>query len=660
MDFDVYRQITNQMINEEQILVPFSPANEASVQDIVQALTYASTEYYNGRSVVTDHVYDTLLERLRGLEPDNPFLAQVGVPPPKHRGECAHGCHMGSQHHITGNDAIEQFRNWMERRSEEVFWSLKLDGSSVSLRYENGKLTQVLTRGDGIKGMDITANAMKWSGIPKSIPMSDTVYVRCEVMLPLTAWKQHFFDESEPTNARNVGNGIICRAKDPDNANQFIVPFGLSVSMENLPATDMKQMFQLMVSWGFQVPVSGFCRGFAHVRHAFRQVMEERDSYPLMIDGVVFSELNLRDIELAGFTDNRPNAQVAVKFPTERRQTKVTNIVLSMGHTGAIIPTAELETVHLAGTNVSRALLNNFTYMEQDLGGIGIGDTVELEKGGDIIPHIVQVVERQGQPFPKPTNCPWCNSVLEMDGRRLKCMNDECDGKVLKQIKNWITKTGIKHLGDVYIQALVNRGIISRIPDLYAITLANLQGVQTDDDRALGMKRASTIMGEINKTRTMTVDVFMSALGITSLGLERAQKSGLKKVEEWMGASQNQMRAIFGDNLGVEIHASIQRKQELISSLLEHIEILPYTPPEAKGDALKDVGICFSTCRPTNDEKAFIESQGSIIQSGVSAKTKILVMKNPDEVTTKTQAAQKHGTTIISYEHFQNIIKQYN
>lgn len=656
---DLLLEIANPMNDEAQILAPFSPSNPTSMEQMIYALRYASEQYYNGRSVVSDIVYDALVERLRGLDPTHPFLAQVGAPPPKHRGECVHGCHMGSQHHISGDDAIQIFKHWMQKRSEEIFWSVKVDGSSVALRYEHGILNQALTRGDGSKGMDITANAVKWCGIPNKIPMGGTIYVRVEAMLPIPVWKEHFFDASEPTNPRNVGNGIICRAKDPDEANQYIVPYGLSISMENAPTKTMADMFRLMQDWGFAVPAHGSCQGYDHARHAFQQVMNDRDSMDLMIDGVVFSVLNLAEVERAGFTDNRPNGQVAVKFPTERKTTTISNIVLSMGHTGAIIPTAEFEPVFLAGTTVARALLNNFVYMENDLGGIGIGDTVEIEKGGDIIPHIVRVVERVGGLYHKPSECPWCNTHLVEDGRRLKCPNDDCDGKVLKQIKNWITKTGIKELGDVYLQALIDKGIVSRIPDLYNLSLSNLQGVATGEDRNLGMKRATTILNEINKTRTLGCDVFMSALGITNLGLERAQKSGYKKIEEWCSASSNELQGIFGDNLGIQIHASIQRKQSLIRDLLTLIEVLPYYSVEAKGDALAGVGICFSTVRATKEEKAFIESQGGEVQSGVSAKTKMLVVKDPEASTAKTQQAKKAGVPIISYDHFQTVISKF-
>lgn len=648
-------------MDETAILAPFSNQSSYSTEDIAQALSYASEQYYHGRSVVSDLSYDRMLEKLRQINPEHPFLAQVGSPPPKHRGEVKHRCYMGSQHHINGDDAIDQFSTWCQKwcSNENVHWSLKIDGSSVALIYEDRQLVQAITRGDGFVGMDITANARKWNGIPLTIPYAGMVAVRVEAALPVDVWHSQFFDASEPTNPRNVGNGIICRSEDPDHANQHIVPVALSCRMDDPPFNTMSEMFGLLESFGFEVPDNGVAVNWQHVRSIYNEILGSRERLRYQIDGIVWSVTNIMEVERAGYTDNRPNGQVALKFPTERKTTKVTNISLSMGHTGAIIPTADLEPVFLAGTKVSRALLNNFVYMQSDLGGIGIGDTVEVEKGGDIIPHIVRVVERAGQMYYVPNECPWCASALVQDGRRLKCPNDDCDGKLLRRFKNWVTKVGIKHLGDVYIQALINRGIISSIPDLYHLTLANLQGVTTDSDRALGIKRAQTIMLEINKTRSMTCDVFMSALGITNLGLERAQKSGLRSLEEWVSVSEDRLSSIFGPELGPQIYRSINDKKTLILSLSECIEVNPYIPVEARGNMLQGIAFCFSTCRPTKEEKAFVESQGGEVVSGVSANTKLLVVKDPTKITTKTQQAQKHGTKVISYEWFQAMIKKH-
>lgn len=656
------------MTDEAKILTPFDPSQSASLDDIVAALSYASTEYYNGRSVVADVTYDALLERLKGLEPEHPFLSQVGAPPPEHRGEVRHIQHMGSQHHINGDTAMEQFESWIAARSGklafDLMWSHKLDGSSVSLIYQGGQLQQAITRGDGQVGMDITANARNWNHIPLRIPQKGLVAVRVEACLPLAQWRERFFDESEPTNARNVGNGIICRGSDPDNDNQYITPYGLDLMIDGDIKLRLDETFAELSRMGFLLPPNGLIKGFKHAKHIFTQTLAERDDLALMIDGIVYG-VNDRAVAAStghhNKTDDRPNWMVAVKFPTERKTTTLTNIALSIGHTGAIIPTAEFESVHLAGTSVARALLNNFVYMQADLGGINVGDTVEIEKGGDIIPHITKVVERGPHgAYQVPTECPWCGSTLVQDGRRLLCVNDECEGKILKQAANWRSKAGIKHLGDATLKTLIDNQIISRVPDIYRVTESNLIGAVNEDDRAVGLKNAQRIMNEINKTRTMTSDVFLSALGITNLGLSRAQATGYKTVNDWLNASESDLQGHLGEVVGSQVFHSIERKEGLITELVGLIEVRPYLPPEAHGDALKDKTFCFSTCRPTAEEKAFVEAQGGKIKSGVDRNLTALVVKDPSKSTTKTKTAEKYDVKVIAYEKFQDWIQRWS
>lgn len=664
---DVLLEIAN-VTDEALILQPFDPSKSASQDAMLAALQYASTEYYNGRSVVADTTYDALLVRFKALAPDHPFLAQVGAPPPEHRGEVQHIQHMGSQHHINGDDAMEQFKSWINARSGKVavdlMWSHKLDGSSVSLTYQNGQLVRAVTRGDGNVGMDITQNARNWSSIPLRIPQKGLVAVRVEACLPLAVWREHFFDESEPTNARNVGNGIICRGSDPNNDNQHIIPYGLDLMVDGNIELKLSDTFDQLSRMGFETPPHGIVQGHQHAKHIFKQTLEERDKLPLMIDGIVYGVNDRAVAASTGHhtkTDDRPNWMVAVKFPTERKTTKLTNIALSIGHTGAIIPTAEFDSVHLAGTKVARALLNNFVYMQADLGGINVGDTVEIEKGGDIIPHITKVVERGPHgAYQVPTECPWCGSTLVQDGRRLLCVNDECEGKILKQASNWRAKAGIKELGESTLKTLIDNQIISRVPDIYRITEANLIGAVGGDDRAMGLKTAQKIMVEINKSRTMTADVFMSALGITNLGLSRAQATGYKTVNEWLNASESDLRAKLGEAIGSQVYHSIERKTGLIHELAELIEIRPYLPPEAHGDALKGKTFCFSTCRPTPEEKAFIEAQGGKIKSGVDKELTALVVKDPNKSTTKTKTAEKYNVKVIAYDKFQEWMQRWS
>lgn len=656
------------MTDEALILAPFDPSKSASESDMLKALEYASSQYYNGRSVVADTTYDALLSRFKELAPDHPFLGQVGAPPPEHRGEVTHIQHMGSQHHINGDDAMEQFKDWLKPRSGptayDILWSHKLDGSSVSLLYQGGQLQRAITRGDGQVGMDITKNAREWKHIPLSIPHKGLVAVRVEACLPLADWREYFFDESEPTNARNVGNGIICRGSDPENDNQYIIPYGLDLMIDGDIKLKLSDTFAELDRLSFQLPPHGIIKSYQHAKHAYTQIMAERDNLPLMIDGIVYGIDDRAVAASTGHhtkTDDRPNWQVAVKFPTERKTTRVLKIALSIGHTGAIIPTAELETVHLAGTRVSRALLNNFVYMASDLGGINVGDTVEIEKGGDIIPHITKVVERGGNgTFNAPTHCPWCGSELVQDGRRLLCVNDECEGKILKQASNWRTKAGIKHLGDATLKTLIDANIISRVPDIYRVTESNLIGAVKEDDRAVGLKAAQKIMVEINKTRVMTCDVFMSALGITNLGQSRAQSAGLKTVNEWISANEADLQQRLGEAIGSQVFESIRKKGDFIKEMVTLIEVRPYIPPEAHGDALKGKTFCFSTCRPSAEEKAFLEAQGGKIKSGVDRALTALIVKDPNKSTTKTQTAEKYSIKVISYEAFQQWMQRWS
>jgi len=507
----------------------------ASLRDRILKARHAY--YYSGKPIMGDAEYDALEDRLRLLAPSDPLFALVGspVPPDSILTKARHSIPMGSQNKVNSE---AEFRTWAEKSEGSAFHaSLKGDGASAAAYYEDGLLRRVISRGDGEVGEDITANAIRFKGLPAwagTAGLGFTGAVRFEVILTVADWTA--IDPARSKNPRNAGNGIMGRKNGDQSEYLSAYAFDLDESSRGGPrglSTEHEKARRL-AELGFNLMPQKLCATVEEAVAYFEEVTAKRESLPFWIDGVVFrmNDLDLQD--RLGVTSGRPKGQIAWKFDSSGAQTKLIGVVISGGHTGSIVPTGQLQPVDIGGTTVSSVSLVNFDEIRRlDL---AVGDSVWVIKANDIIPKIVQVTARppERQPIQVPSSCPFCRASVGWrinsgggEGAILECKSASCPKKLSGKIGRWISSLDILGIGDVVLEALIEQLHIEDAADLYTLhrrfeALAAMS-THAERDLRLGDKRTASILAAIEAKRILSLGQFLGSLGIEHLGKRRVE-----------------------------------------------------------------------------------------------------------------------------------------
>ena len=634
------------------------------INQIINALDKADNAYYNsGKALMSDADYDKLKEKLLKLSPGHPRLSKVGSKVEAHRSEVKLLMHMGSQNKASTD---EEFFTWYNKIGGTVSISDKQDGSSMEIVYENGKLNRVSSRGDGTIGLDITQNAMLWSNLPKTVDVDGQLIVRAEAYMKISVWKANFPGTDNP---RNIANGIVSRKTDNEKDNRLIIIAAFDIVHPTDEYISQFEKYYALRKLGFDVVRNFTASTVDGIKKIREQYVEERSNLNFEIDGMVVAYNDLAMQEKLGYSDNgtRPNGQIAWKFETAKGKTIVKGMTITMGSTGAIIPTIELEPIFVGGITISNVLQNNFDYIK-DL-DLNIGDEIEVERAGDVIPHVNKVITKHSiGPYPCPTHCFICNSPLEKvklvdgeEGRAIICVNIACPGRKVELIRNWIKKTGIKYAGDEVLTALTNgnNAIVNRISDLYKLTIDQLKDLNIGNG-VLGKSNATKIMMEIEKTRIIDIDLFIGSLGIKFLGRAMAKHIGYGTAQEFIDADVDDLatKDNMGANKARDMKDSINKFKDIIIELQTYVKINQVQKKVINQNAkYANVTMCFTGIRPTDAERDQMEKVGIIEKSSVSKGLTYLVQKSKDSTSGKTEKALSYGTKILGYNEFQEMIK---
>lgn len=630
--------------------------------------------YYNlGEPLLSDAEYDSLEDELRRLVPDDPLFQQVGAPVSADSilTKARHAMPMGSQNKVNSE---AEFRAWLARCGDGALHaSLKGDGASAAAYYRDGQLSQVISRGDGLVGEDITANAIRFKGLPAWAGFSGAV--RFEVILTVEDWAR--VDPARSKNPRNAGSGIMGRKNGFQSDHLSAFAFDIDEVRGGIPvrfATESEKI-QRLTELGFMVMPGRQCETADQAVAWFRQVTAERDRLDFWIDGVVMKLESIAQQEALGVTAGRPKGQVAWKFDSAGAETVLEDVVISGGHTGALIPTAKLRPVEIGGTTVSSASLANFDEIARL--DVAVGDSVWLIKANDIIPKIVRVTERapDRRPIAVPTACPFCGGAV---GRRrmtsgesgviLECQNPACEKKSSGKINRWIASLDIQGIGDSVLEAMLDRFGIEDASGLYALRergaeLAEMI-INTDKSIRLGEKRAQSILDAIDATRTLTLAQFLGSLGIDHLGIRRveliiaAAGGALDTLEDWRcGRLRDPAMAEQAGvpNLGAAIQDGIDAMAPLIDRLLANgVEILPPQRDLPESDDSPRLTVCISGKLPSGlhkgDYEAPLEAAGMRLVDTVTRELNLLVLADPNSTSSKAAKARKLGIEVISEE----------
>lgn len=642
--------------------------------------------YYSGEPIMSDAEYDSLEDELRLLAPDDAVLALVGAPISADAmlNKARHAMPMGSQGKVNSED---EFRNWCAKSGIKVIHaSLKGDGASAAAYYLDGRLVQVISRGDGIVGEDISANALRFKGLLAWVDTKAGGFsgaVRFEVILTADDWIK--VDPARSTNPRNAGTGIMRRKNGHQSDCLTIFAFDLDetrggISVEFRTETEKTER---LAELGFNVISHVRCENADEAVGYFQKIAQTRDVLPFWIDGVVMKINDIAQQVELGVTGGKPKGQVAWKFDSVGVETVLEGVVVSGGHTGVLYPTAQLRPVEIGGTTVSNASLANYDEIARL--DVAIGDSVWVVKANDIIPKIIRVTHRPGtrKPIQIPTICPFCGSEVGRrrtiggeDGVLIECRDASCPNKSSGKIRRWIASLDIQGIGDVVLDALLDRFELEDAADLYTLRdrapeFAELI-MNSDKETRLGEKRTNTILDAIDATRTLTMSQFLGSLGIDHLGKRRvelmigAADGALDTLDDWRsGRLRDTALAEKAGvpNIGGQIQDAIDSTAPLIDKLLAAgVTVLPTVRGEQMPGAAPNKTVCISGKLPSGlkktDYEESLRAAGYELVDTVTKGLDYLVLADPGSTSSKADKARKFGIEVISEDRLVQIVEQ--
>ena len=653
------------------------------IDELTSILKKANYEYYNlDNPSITDQEYDKYLRELINLEEKYPEYADPNSPTKRVGGEAIdkfqkvrHAIPMISLSNVFNEEEIRDFDKRIRNAGfkPEYVCELKIDGLSVSLHYEHGKLKFAATRGDGIIGEDITHNVKTIKTVPLDLGRDIDIEVRGEIyMNKATLEKINRERESKGEvklqNVRNAAAGSI-RQLDPKVAAKrhldtwiYHLPnpldYGISTHYDAL---------KYMKDLGFKVnPASKLVKDVDGILDFIREYTEKRSSLPYEIDGIVIKVNDIRMQQELGSTVKYPRWATAYKFPAEEVLTKLVDIKFTVGRTGQVTPNAVLEPVLVMGSTIRRATLHNEDYCRSlDL---RIGDVVSIKKAGDVIPEVVEAkLERRigtEKPFHMITTCPICGSTLVKKGNvDYFCVNDNCPKKNIESLIHYASRNAmnIDGLGDEIIEDFYNEGFVRTIPDFYHLSEHKEDIIELE---GYGLKKVTNLLLAIEESKQNSVERLIFGLGISGIGSKNAKllASTYKDMEHLSNATYEELIEIkdIGDVLARNIVNFFANPNniELINTLEDLGINMKYLGAEAKENENftdKKFVITGTISFMSRDEiKALIESYGGLSVDSVSKKTDVVIVG--DAPGSKYTKAQELGITIWDEAKFKEIV----
>ena len=659
------------------------------IKQLRQQIEYHSNRYYNmDEPEITDYEYDMLMQRLKALEKQHPELVESTSPTQKVGGVAKreagvlvrHNVPMLSLQDVFSKEEVMSFVEEMQQKLDnpEFVVEYKIDGLSMSLRYDNGQLVMAETRGDGINfGEDVTSNAKeikdvvsKLKDAPEYLEIRGEVYMTNEAF-DKTNETQELLGKKIFANPRNCAAGTL-RQLD----SKVVRDRGLSLFIFNLQQARGRefkthtQAYEYMKSQGISV-IEDYrvCHTKEEVWDAICAIGENRGNLAYDIDGAVVKINDFAQREQLGTTSKVPKWAVAYKYPPEEKETKLLDIELSVGRTGRITPTAIFEPIRLCGTWVSRATLHNQDFINQL--DVGIGDTIVVYKSGEIIPKVKEVKhEKRPQgvtTFEIPKVCPVCGApaVREENTADIKCTSTTCPAQLERHIINFVGRDAmdIKGFGAVYIQDLVRLGYLKDIADIFVLSRYRDELVEKG---IIGKeKNTDKLLGVIEEAKKRDADHLLTGLGITGIG-----KATAKSLLLHFGSIDGVAQASIEDLTQVEDIGEVSAKAiyEFFRNpgcieLLERLK--SYGVNMTKEKVVTGVGIftgktfVITGTLPSMGRKEaaeLIESYGGKVTGSVSKKTDYLLAG--DNAGSKLEKANSLGIAVLSEEKLHNMIKE--
>ena len=656
------------------------------IEELRKTLSYHAKRYYVYDSPeISDYEYDMMYAELLRLEAEHPefFSAdsptqRVGGKPLDKFDKVTHTVQMNSLSDVFSYGELAEFLDKVRGEIESPVYSVepKIDGLSVALTYEKGVFVKGATRGDGTVGEDVTGNLKTVFSIPLKLREPLDLCVRGEVYMPRATFERiNQTREQEGkalmANPRNAAAGSL-RQLDP----KITASRGLDIFVFNLQEgsiypdgrqpTSHTETLQRLRELGFKTleetlrATGGYDEIVAHIE----RLGQKRDRLEYDIDGVVIKLDDLAERKIMGEGTNTPKWAVAYKFPPEQKQTKLLDISIAVGRTGVLTPAAELSPVRLAGTTVSRATLHNIDFIRER--GIMIGDTVTVQKAGDIIPEVVcaHPEKRDGSEthFNMPDKCPSCGEpVSRVEGEAaVRCTNSSCPAQLSRGIEHFASKDAmdIDGMGPAVVEALLSAGLIKDVSDLYRLKKEDIETLER-----MGEKSASNLISAIERSRSAGLERLIYALGIRNIGTVAAASlaARFKTLSALFDATVEELCAIedFGEITaeGVVEYFSHEGNRRLCESLIDLGLTVDSTAAPVK-DTLAGSTFVLTGTLPTmsrDEASALIKANGGKVTGSVSKKTTYVVAGS--DAGSKLTKARDLGITVISEAELIDIIE---
>lgn len=617
---------------------------ESYVEAVQELNNYAYHYYVLDNPITTDEEYDKLYHEVVAYEQENPSHVKENSPTQRVGDAVSEGFHkalhksrMWSLEDIFNEQDLSKWLTRVYKLEENVtfYCEPKYDGASLNLIYEDGKLIQAITRGDGVEGEDITQNAKTIKTIPLTIEYKESIEIRGEVVIFKAEFERINEERAKNgenlfANPRNAAAGSLRQLDSSitSGRNLVFLPYGIGENFLDIPS--LSQRMEFIYALGFkQPPYRSRCKGFEEIETVYEKMKNERDGYEMMLDGMVVKIDQVEAQEQMGYTVKYPRWASAYKFPAVEKITTVKEIILQVGRSGVVTPVAVVEPTNIDGVVVERATLHNFDEIQRK--DIRINDRVIILRSGDVIPKIIKVLEnyRDGsqQELARPTKCPICESELLDEGALIKCQNLTCKARVVNSIIYFASKQclNIDGLGEKIVKTLFDAGLVASVEDIFMLTLENLLSLEGFKE-----KKSQNLLDAIESAKGCECWRFINALGMEHIG-EVASKSLCENFGlAFLDASKEQLFSI--DGIGEEMAEAVLEFVRVNREHIEHLQnILNPKVPEPKVEAKenpfkgKTIVLTGSMNYPRDEIKKMLENLGAKVSSSVSKKTDILI-----------------------------------
>ena len=650
-------------------------------EELRPLLQYYTKKYFDDEQVVSDYEYDMLMRELKQIEKEYPELItedsptqRVGTGAIKKGFEkVTHEVPLQSLQDVFTFEEVEEFDQRMQKAAIEFSRPLdyvvetKIDGLSSAIEYRNGKLYRGATRGNGIVGEDVTQNISTIKHVPKELKEPISITVRGEVFIGKTDFdklnEDRLLEEQEQfANARNAAAGSLRQLDSKITASRPLDIYVFNVQKcDDITFKTHYESLLYLERLGFNVnPVKILCKNMQEVRDAINKIGEMRNGLDFGIDGAVVKVNDLELREKVGTTYKTPRWAVAYKYPPEKKETLLKDIVCQVGRTGAITPMAILDPVYVAGSKISKTTLHNEDYIKQN--DIRIGDRVIIQKAGDVIPEVVGVNKdkRDGTEkiFEMPRICPVCGAeaVREEGEAVVRCIGIECPAKLYRSIIHFASKDAmdIDGLGEAIIGELIERKLISNIADIYKLTIDDVASLKKN-----GKKFAQNLMNAIEESKKRDLYRVINSLGIRHVGVKLAKTLAryFKDMDKLIVATYEELRMIedVGEITANTIYEFFRQDQtiDLINKIKQaNVNMKAEIQKNENGKFAGKTFVLTGSLEHYSREKAseIIEKMGGKTSSSVSKKTDYVLAGK--DAGSKLKKAQELGITIISEEEF--------